>query len=242
MTGQPPVTLESLAFHWGDAYLICYARDQWAALRRDTRRFLTAPPWTSWRPGSKPTTRHPRYRATLTRPAPPTTSRPGPGPGRATRTRTTEGAGPGRGEAGAADPAAGDVPAVGHQLLAVFPGLDRPQRRRHHLPELTRPALHRAAIERQERRDRHGPGRDWPPGEDTPPVIDPRPAPRVVPHARPCMRYHPAMAGDTQARAGPHHHTGPDVPRARRARGTHPLIPPAPAHRARAAYRPGPDR
>lgn len=26
----------------GDAYLICYARDQWAALRRDTRQFLTA--------------------------------------------------------------------------------------------------------------------------------------------------------------------------------------------------------
>ena len=26
----------------GDAYLIHYARDQWAALRRDTRRFLTA--------------------------------------------------------------------------------------------------------------------------------------------------------------------------------------------------------
>ncbi len=42
MTREPPVTLESLAFEWGDAYLICYARDQWAALRRDTHRFLTA--------------------------------------------------------------------------------------------------------------------------------------------------------------------------------------------------------
>ena len=42
MTGDPPVTLESLDFEWGDAYLICYARDQWAALRRDTRQFLTA--------------------------------------------------------------------------------------------------------------------------------------------------------------------------------------------------------
>ena len=42
MTGDPGVTLESLDFEWGDAYLICYARDQWAALRRDTRRFLTA--------------------------------------------------------------------------------------------------------------------------------------------------------------------------------------------------------
>ena len=42
MTGEPGVTLESLDWEWGDAYLICYARDQWAALRRDTRRFLTA--------------------------------------------------------------------------------------------------------------------------------------------------------------------------------------------------------
>ena len=42
MTGEPGVTLESLDFEWGDAYLICYARDQWAALRRDTHRFLTA--------------------------------------------------------------------------------------------------------------------------------------------------------------------------------------------------------
>ena len=43
MTGQPPVTLESLSFHWGDAYLIGYARDRWVALRRDRHRFLTAP-------------------------------------------------------------------------------------------------------------------------------------------------------------------------------------------------------
>ena len=42
MTGEPGVALESLDWEWGDAYLICYARDQWAALRRDTRRFLTA--------------------------------------------------------------------------------------------------------------------------------------------------------------------------------------------------------
>ena len=42
VTGDPGVTLESLDLEWGDAYLICYARDQWAALRRDTRRFLTA--------------------------------------------------------------------------------------------------------------------------------------------------------------------------------------------------------
>ena len=42
MTGEPGVTLESLDWEWGDAYLIGYARDQWMALRRDTRRFLTA--------------------------------------------------------------------------------------------------------------------------------------------------------------------------------------------------------
>ena len=42
MTGEPGVTLESLDFDWGDAYIISYARDQWAALRRDTHRFLTA--------------------------------------------------------------------------------------------------------------------------------------------------------------------------------------------------------
>ena len=42
MTSEPPVTLDWLTYHWGDAYLICYARDRWAALRRDTHRFLTA--------------------------------------------------------------------------------------------------------------------------------------------------------------------------------------------------------
>ena len=41
MTGAP-VTLESLAFNWGDAYLFSYARDRWVALRRDRLRFLTA--------------------------------------------------------------------------------------------------------------------------------------------------------------------------------------------------------
>ncbi len=42
MTSQPAVTLESLSFHWADAYLISYARDRWVALRRDRHRFLTA--------------------------------------------------------------------------------------------------------------------------------------------------------------------------------------------------------
>ena len=42
VTGEPGVTLESLDWEWGDAYIISYARDQWAALRRDTHRFLTA--------------------------------------------------------------------------------------------------------------------------------------------------------------------------------------------------------
>jgi len=34
--------LEALAFHWGDAYLLSYFRDRWAALRRDNYRFITA--------------------------------------------------------------------------------------------------------------------------------------------------------------------------------------------------------
>ena len=38
----PPWTLESLAYHWGDAFLFSYARDRWVALRRDKRSFLTA--------------------------------------------------------------------------------------------------------------------------------------------------------------------------------------------------------
>ena len=175
MTGEPGVTLESLDFEWGDAYLICYARDQWAALRRDTHRFLAAPPWTSWPPGSTPTTRHPRCRATLTRPAQRTTSPP------RTRTKTRTRPRAGTGEAGAAGRAAGGVPAVGHQLRAVFPGLDRPQRRRHHLPEHGRAAVFRSHADRAEGTPgparprlglaalaRHGP------------LIDPRPAPRVA--------------------------------------------------------------
>jgi len=42
MTSQPAVTLESVAFHWGDAYLLSYTRDRWVALRRDSHRFVTA--------------------------------------------------------------------------------------------------------------------------------------------------------------------------------------------------------
>jgi hypothetical protein len=42
MRQEAPVTLESLAFNWGDAYLFSYARDRWVALRRDHLRFLTA--------------------------------------------------------------------------------------------------------------------------------------------------------------------------------------------------------
>jgi hypothetical protein len=42
VTGEPGLTLESLDFEWGDVYVICYARDRWAALRRGTHRFLTA--------------------------------------------------------------------------------------------------------------------------------------------------------------------------------------------------------
>ena len=38
----PLPTLAFLAYHWGDAYLISYAKDRWVALRRDTRYFLVA--------------------------------------------------------------------------------------------------------------------------------------------------------------------------------------------------------
>ena len=41
MTAPLP-TLAFLAYHWGDAYLISYAKDRWVALRRDTRYFLVA--------------------------------------------------------------------------------------------------------------------------------------------------------------------------------------------------------
>ena len=42
-TGQPAVTLETVAFDWGDAYLLSFTRDRGVALRRDRHRFLTAP-------------------------------------------------------------------------------------------------------------------------------------------------------------------------------------------------------
>jgi membrane-associated phospholipid phosphatase len=38
----PPVTLAAVIFGWGAAYRIGYARDRWAAWRRDTHRLLTA--------------------------------------------------------------------------------------------------------------------------------------------------------------------------------------------------------
>ena len=41
MTAPLP-KLAFLAYHWGDAYLISYAKDRWVALRRDTRYFLVA--------------------------------------------------------------------------------------------------------------------------------------------------------------------------------------------------------
>ena len=41
MSDVPP-TLESLRYHWSDAYLFSYGHDRWIALRRDKRYFLTA--------------------------------------------------------------------------------------------------------------------------------------------------------------------------------------------------------
>ena len=37
-----PSALESLTYHWGDAYLFSCGHDRWIALRRDKRYFLTA--------------------------------------------------------------------------------------------------------------------------------------------------------------------------------------------------------
>jgi len=38
---EPQWTLDALTYRWGDAYIICYTRDHWVALRRDTRQFLS---------------------------------------------------------------------------------------------------------------------------------------------------------------------------------------------------------
>ena len=132
MTGEPAVTLESLDYEWGDAYLICYARDQWAALRRDTRRFLTASTLDGLAAAIDAD-----YKAS---PVPRELDPPGTD-GYLTPPRTHEVPGPGRGQAGAADGAAGRVPALEHQLLPVLPGLDRPQRHRDHLPGHARAAV-----------------------------------------------------------------------------------------------------
>ena len=148
MTGEPGVTLESLDFDWGDAYIICYARDQWAALRRDTHRFLTAATLDELAAKIKTDyAAHPVPREF----GPPGTADYLSAPdedddldedGVRGRDRDREG------EAGAAGRAAAGVPALGDQLLTVFPGLDRPQRRRHHLPELSRAPVRRFNADR----------------------------------------------------------------------------------------------
>ena len=204
MMGDPPVTLKSLDFEWGDAYIISYARDQWAALRRDTRRFLTAGTLDELAASIETD-----YTAS---PVPRDFDPPG------TADYLDEDAVPGqdgeRLELLAGLP--GRVPALGHQLLTLSPRLDRPQRRRDHLPEHARADVLRADADRAE----GTPGPARPPLGLAPwgqrgPLIDPGPRRAWLPHASPCMRYHPAMAADTPARAGPHHTTpGPDIPRA----------------------------
>ena len=150
MTGEPRVTLESLDWEWGDAYIISYARDQWAALRRDTRRFLTA---------QTPDELAARIDADYaTHPVPRGCDPPGTADYLDTPDEDDdldEDGVPGRdsdsdsdrderqGEAGAAGRAAGGVPALGDQLLTVIPGLDRPQRWCHHLPRFGRAAVRR---------------------------------------------------------------------------------------------------
>jgi hypothetical protein len=41
--GGPPVTLASLIWDWGGAYVIGYQHDQWTATRRDGHALLTRP-------------------------------------------------------------------------------------------------------------------------------------------------------------------------------------------------------
>ena len=155
MMGDPGVTLESLDWEWGDAYIICYARDQWAALRRDTHRFLTAATLDELAASIDAD-----YAAS---PVPrgcdlPSTAgyldAPGEDEGQDDAPDEDDAGGGAQGRDGDRPELLirlrHDVPAVGHQLRAVSPGLDRPQRRRHHLPELGRAAVPRAGADRAE--------------------------------------------------------------------------------------------
>ena len=126
---DPGVTLESLDFELGDAYLICSPRP-WAALGRDARRFLTAQTLDELAARIDTTTRHTRCRAAVTRPAQPATSTPRRGRGRGT----------GREERWGCSPSTGFVPALGHQASHRFPAPGPPEEAAPRTPR-TRPTL-----------------------------------------------------------------------------------------------------
>ena len=145
MTKEPPVTRQSLAFQWRDLYLVCYARDQWAALRRGQHRFLTAGTL-----DELATTIEADYEASpaLRELGPP-----------ATADHPTA---PDDGEDLDEDEVLGqdaEIQDLLTQLRGAFrqwaisygqadPGLDRPPRRRDHLPELGRAAVYCAGADR----------------------------------------------------------------------------------------------
>jgi hypothetical protein len=176
MTGPPPVTLQWLAFNWGDAYLIHYGRDQWAALRRDTRRFLTAGTLDGLR-----TAIEADYAASpIPRDADP--------PGTADYLNTPDqdqdeaeddGGAPGEDDGGGGAPGRdGERQDLLIRLRETFPQwaisyvpFPRAWTARKDGATICRksPALLCIAlIEREERQARHGPGPDWPPWGDMP--------------------------------------------------------------------------
>ena len=164
MTGQPPVTLDWLTYHWGDVYLIHYARDRWAALRRDTHQFLAAATLDELAAAIAAD-----YEAC---PAPRDSGPPGsddnlPGP---------DGNGDGDGDGNSpADLLTGLRDTFPQWAISYSPQTCAWTARNgsgticQNSPALLCIAL--ARIERRQRqaRHRHGPNRDWPSGEDTSP-------------------------------------------------------------------------
>ena len=134
--------LETLAFHWADAYLLSYSRDRWVALRRDTRRFLIAGTLTGLEHAIQDDYRHHPV------------SRASDPPGTADCLNLDDGD----------VPADGDVPDEETRFILAalryaFPawtitysppaaGLDRSQLRKDHLPELPGAAVRRADADR----------------------------------------------------------------------------------------------
>ena len=164
MTGAP-VTLESLAFNWGDAYLFSYARDRWVALRRDRLRFLTAETLTGLEQAIEDDHRdHP-----VPRHFDP--------PGAADYLDLPKDGGMAGRKHCSCWPRCATRPVVDHHLRRTDAGLDRPDRRKDHLRELRCHVVRRADADRGQ----GTPGPAWPRLGPAPlawhlPVLGPRPA------------------------------------------------------------------